>query len=248
MFGMIAVSFMLDTIMNIGGDIMAIRPVFTISASKPFVTREEIEFHYFSGFSITQKQKNINSLHNSYLSVNPQKKILEISTKSTSPLGVSLSAFNLNIITNIRSFSVESAFQSSKIFEKGGPYIDLLEKSSREAKKDERLHNSGKLIAFKYFNRQFPLEPKDYFYNWLYINALYLNQDLSSEIINYDSFTDIEFNPQRSLNCQAKAAAIFVGLKKQNLLSKALESHESFLRIVYGDTDISECNQLSLQF
>lgn len=246
MFGTIAVSFLQDMITNIGGNIMAIRPVFTASASKPFVTKTEIEFSYFSGFSITQKQKSINSLHANFLTFNPGHKVLEISTKSTSPLGVSLSAFNLNIKTNLRSFSVENAFQSSKVFENGGPYIDLLDKPSREAKKDERLHSSGKLIAFKYFNHEFPLEPKDFFYNWLYINALHLNQELASEIENYDSFTDIEFNPQKSINCQAKAAAIFVGLKKQNLLPEAIESHKSFLRIVYGHTNFSNFNQLHL--
>ena len=35
------------------------------------------------------------------------------------------------------------------------------------------------------------------------------------ELIDYDAFTDIEFNPQKSINCQAKSAALFVGLVKQ---------------------------------
>ncbi len=133
----------------------------------------------------------------------------------------------------IRTFSVECAFQSSKVFEKGGPYTDLLDKSSREAKRDPRLRDSGKLIAFHCFNMEFPLEPKDYFYNWLYINALNLNKELANKIINYDSFSDIEFNPHKSINCQAKAAAIYVGLSKQDLLNEALESCENFLEIVY---------------
>lgn len=36
------------------------------------------------------------------------------------------------------NYSVECAFQSSKVFENGGAYTDLLYKTSREAK-DERL-------------------------------------------------------------------------------------------------------------
>lgn len=82
---------------------------------------------------MTQKQKSILSLHKNFLEKYPQRRILEISTKSNNELGVKLSAFNLMIHTNERAFSVESAFQSSKVFENGGPYTDLLNKSSKEA-------------------------------------------------------------------------------------------------------------------
>lgn len=47
-----------------------------------------------------------------------------------------------------KSFSVETAFQGSKVFEKGGPYVDLLNGTSRDAKKDMRLKESGNLIEF----------------------------------------------------------------------------------------------------
>ena len=109
----------------------------------------------------------------------------------------------------------------------------MLYKSSREAKTDSRLKNSGALKAFKYFDREFPLEPKTYFYNWLYIHALNLQTELADEILNYDAFTDIEFNPKKSINCQAESAAIFIGLSRAGLLSAALESKENFLEIVY---------------
>ena len=141
--------------------------------------------------------------------------------------------------------AVECAFQSSKVFENGGPYTDLIFKTSREAKKDPRLKESGKLIAFKYFKTEYPLEPKDYFYNWIYINALHLNKDLANEILEYDSFSDIEFNPQKSINCQAKAASIYVGLRNSGKIDNALESHEHFLDIVY-QTSVSAYNQLDL--
>ena len=113
-------------------------------------------------------------------------------------------------------------------------FIYLFNKSSVEAKKDVRLRTSGKLIEFEFYNRAFPLQPVDYFYNWLYINALQLNRKLSKDIMIYDSFTDIEFNPKRYINCQAKAAAMFVGLKKAGKLEAALEAPRKFLRIVYG--------------
>lgn len=225
---------------------MTSRPIFKAINSAPFFKAESVNFTYYSGFSLSQKQKSINSLHSEYTKTYPKSKILEISSKSSSELGISLSAFNLNIITTKRSFSVECAFQSSKVFEHGGPYTDLLTKSSRDAKKDDRLRNSGKLKSFKYFDSTFPIEPADFFYNWLYINALYLHPELSNEITKYDCFSDIEFNPQKSINCQAKAAAIFVGLSRAGELVHSLDSRESFLKIIYGVSYIPVYEQLSL--
>lgn len=53
--------------------------------------------------------------------------------------------------------------------------------------------------------------------------------------MEYDAFTDIAFNPQKSINCQAEAAAIYVSLKKQGLLEEALKDKENFRKIVYPD-------------
>ena len=216
---------------------MAIRPVYVVSLEKDKHFKiEEIEFKYFSGFSIQQKRRSINSLHAAYLKKNKGKRILEISTKSENVTGVQLSAFNLMIETEDEMrFSVESAFQSSKVFENGKSYKELLYVSSREAKRDERLKNSGNVIEFSYFGNTFPIEPKTYFYNWLYINALESHPKLKEKIIQYDAFTDIAFNPQKSLNCQAEAAAVYVSLYRKNLLKKALQSKEDFLSIVYSE-------------
>ncbi len=225
---------------------MANRPVYEAVEQIPFYKQMNIDFQFYSGFSITQKQKSIESLHTKYCAVSSGKKILEISSKSPLALGVELSAFNLKIHTKKSVFSVECAFQGSKVFQNGGPYKELLSKTSLEAKKYDKLRTSGKLIAFKYYDKEFPLFPRDYFYNWLYINALNLNEKLSNEILNFDCFSDIEFNPQKSINCQAKAAAIFVGLSKSGLLQEATKSKEDFLRVVYGDNKTERCEQLFL--
>lgn len=215
---------------------MAIRPIFVVTMDKKFCIRENVEFEFFSGFSDTQKRKSISSLHKEYLKRDNTKKILEISSKSEEELGVKLSAFNLMIKTkNGKEFSVESAFQSSKVFEKGGPYKDLLYVPSRVAKKDERLKNSGRIIGFSIGGKEFSTEPKTCFYNWLYINTLNLNKELAVKIMEYDAFTDIAFNPQKSINCQAEAAAIYVSLQKQGLLEEALRDKENFRKIVYSE-------------
>ena len=213
---------------------MAIRPVFSVSLNEKIFTRENVEFEWFGGFALSQKRKCINSLHQNFLRKYPSKNILEISSKSENPFGVKLSAFNLMMNCNGKNFSVESAFQGSKIFENGGPYVDLLEKPSIFAKKDSRLKSSGRVKGFEFNGENFPINPPTYFYNWVYINALKSNPDLIEELLNYDSFTDIVFNPQKSLNCQAMAAAIFVSLSKQNLLETALKDKNKFLEIVYG--------------
>lgn len=220
---------------------MAQRPVFMLSTSPPYFQEELISFQYFNGFAESQKKKSVASLHTAFLGRHQGKRILEISSMSENDLGVSLSAFNLKIITaKGKSFSVESAFQSSKVFERGGPYKDLLEKTSREAKRDPRLKESGKLLSFHYSQKIFPLRPVTYFYNWLYINTLHLHPDLAEKVLEYSAFTDIAFNPDKSINCQARAAAVYVSLQKQGLLTDALKSPDAFLNIVYDPAHTTE--------
>ena len=224
-----------------GRDNMATRPVFISVPSNPnYLDIDEIEFEWFPGFSVKQKQRSIASLHESFKNKYSSLNILEISSKSENELGVALSAFNLTIETKKNmSFSVETAFQSSKVFEHGGPYSDLFGRTSREAKKDPRLKTSGKLIRFQYFNRTWPLEPKTLFYDWLYINALSLNTDLSKLILEYDAFSDIEFNPEKSINCQARSAALYISLHRKNLLHHVLESTDNYINTLVNTKEIT---------
>lgn len=216
------------------------RPVFEVSLDKKLFIQKDIEFQWFSGFALSQKQKSIRSLHCAYLENHKGKNILEISSKSENELGVKLSAFNLIMNFEGKIFSVESAYQGSKIFEYGGPYVDLLDKPPIAAKKDTRLKSSGRIIGLSFMGENFPLKPETFFYNWLYITALAAQAEVAEEILNYDAFTDIVFNPKKSLNCQAMAAAIYVSLQRQNLLQPALESPQNFLNIVYSKKFIGE--------
>lgn len=232
---------------------MAKRPVFEIGEGNKIFQKREVEFKYNPGFADIQKKKNIASLHQAYLEKRPNSKVLEISTKSDLELGVKLSAFNLRLtLKSGNTVPVECIFQASKVFEFGGPYFDLIYKSPREAKKDERLKKSGKIIGFQFCKREYSAEPKTLYYNWLYVNTLNQNKVLTSQLIDYSAFTDIEFNPEKSINCQAEAAAIFVSLQKRNVLDLALASMENFIKFVYPDfsnnmnMDNGECTQLSL--
>ena len=122
---------------------MAKRPVYIVSDIKPYCRCKMTDFEYHSGFSLKQKQRNIESLHKSFLAENPARKVLEISTKSENLLGISLSAFNL-MIRNKQGepmFSVETAFQASKVFEKGGPYMRRISRNGKVLPKGKDSHD-----------------------------------------------------------------------------------------------------------
>ena len=209
---------------------MATRPVFESITKAPYYQVKNISFEFAPGFAKVQKQKNITHLHENYMKYFHGNQPLEISSKSLQQLGIDLSAFNLK---DENGHSVECVFQSSKKFALGGPYVDLLEKTSKEAKKDERLRNSGRIVAFVKDGIEYPTEPKTTFYDWIYINALVQNKDLCDQLKEFDAFTDIEFNPEKSLNCQAEAVAIYCGLIKAGKLDAALSSFEDFVQIIW---------------
>ena len=211
---------------------MATRIFFKCSCEGKII-EEEISFQFSPGFSVTQKQKSICSFHNEIKKIFPESNILEISSKSPPKIGRELSAFNLMKKVNGRSVPVENIFQSSKQFSCGGPYSDLLYKSPWEAKKDKRLYSSGSLIAFSFDEKTYPLEPQTAFYDWIYCNAIKENSSLICNLMAYDIFTDIEFNHKKSINCQARSAAIFVSLFKQKKLDTALLDFETFKKSVY---------------
>lgn len=183
---------------------MAERPAFFSSQGK--VMSRLYSFEWFSGFAVSQKQRSIDSLHRAIREADPAAKPLEISTKGREPLGVKLSAFNLKL----NRYPLENVFQSAKVFENGGPYLDLLEVPPKEAKRDIRLRNSGRLQAFRYQDEDFPLIPQTVFYDYIYLAAVResLPADEIRGILSYQYFTDIEFNPARSVNTQARTAAL----------------------------------------
>ena len=195
---------------------MANRPFFIPSANKEnLVETKSVEFKWYSGFAKTQKQKSVLSFHENISKEFKFDKILEISTKSENKLGIKLSAFNLKINFKEKEYFLESLFQGSKIFSDQGPNKDLYEKEPIEAKKDERIKRSD-LKEFSFFGEKFSLDFD--FYSWLYFIALNQNKSLTKDILEYQAFTDIEFNPQKSLNCQAYSAALYSAMIKNELL------------------------------
>ncbi len=191
-----------------------------------------IDYKYYSGFATVQKQKCIASLHEE-LNKNFDGRILDISSKSPIDLGKKLSAFNLIVNLNGKHIALENIFQASKVFEFGGPYIDLLNASPLEAKKDPRIRNSGRITSFRFNGKDYPIKPQTLFYDWIYCRALSHYPQYIEELVDYSIFTDIEFNHEKSINCQARSAAIFVYLYKCGYINDALKNIEVFSKYAY---------------
>lgn len=191
-----------------------------------YIRERYVDFTYVSGLAFSQKVKCAASLQNEIKRKYPASHPLEVSTKSTDEIGKSLSAFNLKS----DGCYVESIFQSSKVFEGGVQFEQLLNKDPREAKKAIKEYGHHPLVAFRYKGKEYPLVPRSAFYDWIYINAL-SKSEYADLLSKYDVFTDIEFNDQKSLNCQARAVAIFVLITKMGKRDFYLSSFENFISV-----------------
>lgn len=192
---------------------MARRPVFLPNPEGASPVRScYVDFQWHAGLAVSLKQKSISALHDAARAALGVERALEISSRSTDPLGVALSAFNLtfNVPGLPCPLSVECAFQVSKVFERRGPYTDIFLMESRDAKRDERLKSSGRLQQFRFLEQKWALEPQTAFYDWLYINALMARPNLAARLDSYVAFTDIEFNPEKSMiRTRASQRALF---------------------------------------
>ena len=91
------------------------------------------------------------------------------------------------------------------------------------------------------------MPPRTAFYVWVYINALHKDAQLRNEVALYDAFTDIEFNPERSVNCEARSAALYCILLQTGRVEEALsssdifrETHKEFVGDPYGFSHYKE--------
>ena len=221
---------------------MAVRPVFSVSSpSEIEIVREmQVEFEWYPGFSLQQKQRSIASLHDSIIATTDLRHPLEISSKSRVHLGVELSAFNLLLefrSEHVFTASVETAYQGSKVFD-GCPRADLDRfaldsRGSRHRVKE--LEKGRSFTGWQLGRYRFPLSSGVDFYNWLYLGALHQQPGLLERLLEYDCFTDIEFNPRKSLACQARSAALAKALiRKEGSLLR-------FLREVGRLHDSGDC-------
>lgn len=218
---------------------MATRPVFLPSPGDLLVRQVDVEFQWHPGFALSQKRKNVKALHEAAEVAGLGQSFLEISTRSESALGVTLSAFNLRITIagRLEPVSVEAAFQSSKVFSGSGRQVHLLDVADgREIKARIRELDAETLIGFEFQGEPWLLSPPTALYDYLYLKALtdliQSNPEIEDRLLAVEAFTDIEFNPVKSLSCQARTCALFVGLGGYKPTRDIIESRESFVSLL----------------
>ena len=155
-------------------------------------------------------------------------RILEISSKSEEKVGRRLSAFSLKVDLKGTEYPLESVYQGSKVFDAGGPFSEIFDYEPRDAKRFVRALDCGRLIGFELEGHRYPLIPKNAFYDWLYIRALAKHVDWINENVSYEAYTDIEFNPEKQVNCQARAFAEYKSLAAKSELDAAVRDFKYF--------------------
>lgn len=197
---------------------MARRPVFVPNYDGALLVQEcVLDFPWSPGMAESQKKKNVASLHEA-ASKAGLSRVLEISSKSNDEIGRRLSAFSLKIDIDGSAFPLESVYQGSKVFEHAGPFPEIFSFEPREAKRFIREKDHGRLVRFELAGCSYPLNPKSAFYDWLYIRALAKHESWIEQNVSFDGYTDIEFNPEKQVNCQARAFAEFKSLAAKSKL------------------------------
>ena len=218
---------------------MVSRPVFAPMRDQVGVMEFESKpFIWHPGFALSQKQKNVEELHEAILRDDPTQHPLEISSRSKTSLGVNLSAFNLGVWRDGKYLSVESVYQASKVFAGNiGPHPEWYSDNPGEVR--NRIRDiAGAIVAYRLGHDEWGLNPTRAFYNWVYCRALHKNKKLIEELSGYTCFTDIAFNPQKSLNCQAYAISLYLSLVANGVADEALSGKDIFLR--FHPVDIVE--------
>ena len=234
----------------------------------------EITFEWHLGMSWQQKQKSSKSMLEQLelQGYNP----IEISRRSEDmEFGVQLSAFNLKInnknVENIfQAYKVfndggpyydllevdpKSAKNDCRIQTKDSKkpcQTYNVAYKNKEFFTDEnicdycRTRQDRELIRFESKKAKWAKEPKSMFYDAIYIAALLQNKQLSNKLVEFNAFTDIEFNqktPYATLkgpfNCQARSCAIYSTLKQAKIsdveITDIIQSPER-MKELYGAT------------
>ena len=230
-----------------------------------YYIEEPVEFTWHMGMSWQVRQRSSQSLRRSILVKYPERKVIEVSTASDNyELGKQLSALNLTLQTELSDgityeMPVENIFQGSKLYDGDGhPHTELFHRSPGDAKRfsKEMQANKRMVVGFEYNGIEFDTFPYSAFYDWVYINALHQHQDLATQILDYDTFTDIHFNQKVAysskgpFNCQARALAIYVSLYKTNELNEYLKTpvplEKKIYSALYNRQKTKSANNLSL--
>ena len=197
------------------------------------IAKGSITFKWEPGMSTSQRRKSCQNLH-SALKEKYDQAALDISSASTTDLGVKLSAFNLKW----RGKSVECWYQGSKVYSIAGAMHYLYNATSMEAKQSMKQGGLGNLVGFNLEGTEYPMSPRTVFYDYIYLMGLLETYGDSLDLSEYGFFTDI----QAVLNidaCQARTVCEYKLLQEEGNLGNVKsfdwfkEWHEAHVEKVY---------------
>lgn len=217
---------------------MAERSIFVSKNTYPYFEEIHVQLDWFGGSALSQKRKCEIGLHQNFLKAYSDEKVLEISSASLYRLGTQLSAMNLSKRTEAGITTVESAFQSSRIYQTPegmvGPFPEYLFLPGKECKKIVKERSRG-FHSYQYSFDGMTFYAPNYhislFYDYLYLNALLEpeNAAVREQLLEggYTAFSDLA---TKSLNSQARSCAIFVGLVKAGRIDE-VKQFDTFLKL-----------------
>ena len=162
------------------------------------------------------------------------RRTLEISSRSSDRLGRDLSAMNLPAAGDPHRRSVEAVYQAAKCYGDGGPDTHLSQSGYEAKRRDRERRRQGPLAGFRHEGRQWPLETRSAFYDWLWTRSAlrHRGNGVVERLQRYDGFTD-QFHRPGALACQAKTAAIVAGMGLARARA-AIETPETWLMHMAG--------------
>ena len=156
-------------------------------------------------------------------------RVLEISSRSGQMFGRALSAMNLRAPgpDGDRNVTVESVYQAAKCYGAGGP-AERPSPNGYEAKRVDRERRAGgPLRGFEHEGTFWPAASGSSFYDRLWIRAtLSQHGDRLGDLKSHDAYSDQFHRPGRAVACQARSAAMLVGLDRARQLERVHEPAE----------------------
>lgn len=184
---------------------MAVRKAYLPLKRFPYVQEVPLAFRWSNGTRSQNLQTVLSIFHETY----PDVPVLDVSSVSNQPEGISISVRNLMVHTASleQEAPIGMVYEASKVSD-----------------------DSGKCIRYCFEENDFTLEPYPYaFFDWIYCCALHQNPDKTASILCFGAFTDFDLgSTKKDQNSPARAAAIYVGLASAEKLS-CLESYDSFV-------------------
>ena len=151
-------------------------------------------------------------------------RVLEISSRSDDPLGRALSAMNLRAAGSDgdRRLPVESIYQAAKCYGHGGPDEPPVPNGFDAKRRDRERRNAGSLRGFQHDGTFWPAASGSAFYDREWIKAA-AAAGATRELARYDAYTDQFHRPGAAVACQARSAAMLVGLDRSRQLGQVYE-------------------------